>query len=147
MIGLYDAAAARLADPARCPAILQALTGIDPDQAIEMLALSADVTALVSPMSDEAVPVREAAFKVSQMEVWTFGVTMALVFPGGFSQFEPARDQIKAALRGWVPAGAASPVEYAGGRTVEYRIDKDGGRWLHLLRFRVAVQETYEAQS
>lgn len=147
MIGFYDAVAARLADPARCPAVLQAQTAIDAEQAVEMLALGADVTALVSPLSDEAAMIREAAFKVSQMEVWTFGVTMALVYPGGFSQFETAKLQIKNALRGWVFPAAASPVQYAGGRTLEYRIEGDGGRWLHLLRFRVAVQETYEAQS
>jgi hypothetical protein len=146
MIGFFDAAAARLADPARCPAVLQTAVAMDAEATIETLALAADVTAIVSPLSDEAYPVNQAALTVTQVEDWTFGVTMALVFPGGFSQWEPARDQIKAALRGWTPEGAAGPVQYAGGTLLEYAA-KDGGRWLHLLRFRVRVHETYGAQS
>lgn len=146
MIGMFDAAAARLADPARCPAILQAVTAMDAEAALEMLALSADVTAIVSPLSDEAAPVATTGLRVRQLETWTFGVTMAMVFPGGFAQFEPACREIKAALRGWKPEGASGAVQYAGGTLLEYSA-KEGGRWLHLLRFRVTVQETYEAQS
>ncbi|PHY20814.1 hypothetical protein [Caulobacter sp. BP25] len=146
MIGFYAAAAARLADPVRCPAVLQVAPAMDAEATVETLALAADVTAIVSPLSDEAYPVSQAALMVTQVEDWTFGVTMAMVFPGGFAQFEPARDQIKAALRGWIPDGAAGPVQYAGGTLLEYAA-KDGGRWLHLLRFRVRVHETYGAQS
>lgn len=146
MIGMFDAAAARLADPVRCPAVLQATTAMDVEAALEMLALSADVTAIVSPLSDDAVPVTTTGLKVTQKEVWTFGVTMALVFPGGFAQFEPALVEIKDALTGWTPQGAAGPVQYAGGTLLEYSA-KEGGRWLHLLRFRVSVHRTYEAQS
>jgi hypothetical protein len=146
MIGLYDAVAQRLADPVRCSAVLQVETAMDAEATAETLALAADVTAIVSPLSDEAYPVNHAAMMVTQVEEWTFGVTMAMVFPGGFAQFEPARDQIKAALRGWTPEGAASAVQYAGGTLLEYAA-KDGGRWLHLLRFRVRVQQSYGAQS
>lgn len=146
MIGFFDAAAARLADPIRCPAILQTAVAMDAEATIETLALSADVTAIVSPLSDQAYPVNHAAMMVTQVQDWTFGITMALVFPGGFSQWEPAREQILDVLCGWMPEGAASPVEYAGGTLLEYAA-KDGGRWLHLLRFRVRVQKTYGAQS
>jgi len=146
MIGFYDAAVARLADPDRCPAVLQAAVAMDADAVIETLALGMDVSAIVSPLSDDATPIRSAGLRVTQVETWTFGVTMALVFPGGFPQWETARQQIKAALRGWTPEGAAKPVEYAGGTLLEYRAEA-GGRWLHLLRFRVDVHETYGAQS
>jgi len=147
MLGLYTDVAARLADPARCPAILQVEVGMNADAAAEMIALGADVSALVHPLSDTATPVREAGFRVTQPGVEIFGVTLALVAPGGFEQFEPARDQVKAALRGWLPAGGSMPVEYAGGQTLQYSLGKDGGRWLHLLRFRATTQDTYEAQS
>ena len=147
MDGLYDAVAARLADPARCPSILQVATGMDARAALETLALGADVTALVSPLSDEARPINEAGFLVTEVDDEVFGVTMALVFPGGFPQFEAARREIKAALRCWTPPGASTPVTYAGGSTLQYSVNQDGGRWLHLLRFRVQSQETYEAQS
>lgn len=146
MIGFFDAAAARLADPIRCPAILQAVTSMDAEATVESLALGMDVTAIVSPLSDDAAPVATTGLRVTQAETWIFGVTMALVFPGGFTQFEPARTQIKAALRGWRPEGASTPVQYAGGTLLEYRAEQ-GGRWLHLLRFRVGVDETYGAQS
>ena len=95
---------------------------------------------------DDATPVATTGLRVRQLENWVFGVTMAMVFPGGFTQFETARTEIKRALRGWTPEGAAGPVQYAGGTLLEYSA-KEGGRWLHLLRFRVPVQETYEAQS
>lgn len=146
MIGFFDAVTARLADPARCPAVLQATTAMDAEETIKSLALGADVTAIVSPLSDDARPIGSAGLRVTQTEIWTFGVTMALVFPGGFSQWEPAKDQIKGALRGWTPAQNAGPVEYAGGTLLEYAA-KEGGRWLHLLRFHVPVYETYGAQS
>ena len=146
MIGLFDAITARLADQARCPAVLQVAVSMDAEATVETLALGADATAIVAPLSDEAYPVNHAAMMVTQVEDWTFGVTMALVFPGGFAQFEPARDQIKRALRGWTPEGAQSAVQYAGGTLLEYAA-KDGGRWLHLLRFRVRVHETYGAQT
>jgi hypothetical protein len=147
MIGFYDTVAARLADTDRCPAVLQVATGMDAKAAAETLALGADVTALVTPLSDDAAPVNHAAMAVTQVEEWIFGVTMALVFPGGFPQFEAAKEQIKAALRGWTPDGAASAVQYAGGQTLQYSVGEDGGRWLHLLRFRVRVHVTYGAQS
>ncbi|WP_304280634.1 hypothetical protein [Caulobacter segnis] len=146
MIGFFDAVVARLADPNRCPAVVQAAVAMDAERTIETLALGADVSAIVSPLSDEATPIRSAGLRVSQVETWIFGVTMALVFPGGFAQWDVARVQIKAALCGWTPEGAARPVEYAGGTLLEYRAE-EGGRWLHLLRFRVDVQETYGAQS
>lgn len=146
MNGLFDAVVTRLSDTSRCPALLQVTSGMDAQAAAETLALAADVTALVTPLSDEAAPVNHAAMMVTQVEEHTFGVTMAMVFPGGFPQFETARDQIKAALRGWTPAGAQSAVQYAGGTTLQYSVNQDGGRWLHLLRFRVRVHETYGAQ-
>lgn len=146
MIGFFDAVAARLADPDRCPAILQAVTSMDAEATVESLALGMDVTAIVSPLSDEAAPVATTGLRVTQAETWIFGVTMALVFPGGFPQFEPARAQAIDALIGWRPDGAAWPVQYAGGTLLEYRAE-DGGRWLHLLRFRVGVERTYGAQS
>ena len=146
MIGFYDLVAARLQDPARCPALLQVATGMKPEEAVEMLALGPDVTALVTPLSEEAFPVTGTGFAVTQVEGHLFGVTMALTFPGGFPQFEVARAQIKAALRGWLPAGVAEAVEYRGGAQLQYSAGQDGGRWLYLLRFRVTFQETYEAQ-
>lgn len=145
MIGLYTAIADRLR--VNCPALLQVETGMDALAALDMLALGKDVTALITPISDDADPIKESGFLVSQRETWLFGVTMALVFPGGFSEFEPARDQVKATLRGWLPEGAATPIQYAGGRTLQYSASQDGGRWLHLLRFRLTVQERIEAQS
>jgi hypothetical protein len=94
-----------------------------------------------------ATPVKEAGLQVSQLETWLFGVTLALVYPGGFEQFEPARDQVKAALRGWYLEGLSRPIQYAGGQTLSYSINKQGGRWLHLLRFSTTVLETYGVQS
>lgn len=146
MSGLYDQAAARLA-PDRCPAVLQAAVGADGEAAAEMFALAPDVSALVHSISDRADPVSTAAFKVSQRVTVLFGVTMALVYPGGYPQFEAAEAQIKAALRGWTPEGFDAPVQYAGGRTLQYRIGEDGGRWLHLLTFSTSFRETYEAQA
>jgi hypothetical protein len=145
MLGLYDAIAAKLA--ADAPSLLQVVTGQQSVEAVEMLALGPDVTALVHPISDRADPLKTAAMIVSQRVTERFGVTMCLVFPGGFPQFETAREEIKTALRGWAPAGASLPVEYAGGRTLQYELGQDGGRWLHLLEFSVPAQETYEHQS
>jgi hypothetical protein len=145
MQGLFDDVVARIL--ANCPAVPQAVTAMDPKEAVEALALSHEVSAIVSPISDVADPVREASLMVSQREVWTFGVTLALVYPGGFAQFEPARDQVKGTLRGWAPAGASQPVQYRGGQLLSYTAGQEGGRWLHLLRFVVPTQATYEHQS
>lgn len=143
MIGFFDAARDRLRSLA--PALLQVETATDATAALETMALSQLVTALVHPLSDQAAPVGEAALLVSQLEVWTFGVTLALVYPGGFPEFELARDQVKAALRGWNwESQLATPVEYAGGQVLQYQLGVDGGRWLHLLRFRCSILESYE---
>ncbi|WP_374569685.1 hypothetical protein [Phenylobacterium sp.] len=145
MDDFFETVARRIDD--RCDLVGQAETGMNPAAAFEMLALSAaSVTALVSPLADQAVPIREAAMRVTQAEVWRFGVTMGLSYPAGFSLFMPARRQIKAALRGWGPDWASMPVEYAGGRLLQYSLSRDGGRWLWLLEFRLALQETYEHQ-
>ena len=145
MIGLYDAVKAKL--DADCPSLVQVVTGQQSIEVVEMLALGAEVTALVHPISDVADRIRSATMIVSQGVVERFGVTMCLVFPGGFPQWEQAREEIKAALRGWAPAGASMPCEYAGGRTLAYELGEDGGRWLHLLEFTVPTQETYGHQS
>lgn len=145
MQGLYAAAAAKIA--ADCPTVVQVETALDAEKAVEVLALSEDVTVLVHPLSDVADPIREAGMIVSQREAHTFGVTMALVYPGGIPQFEPARSEIKSALRGWAPEGASMPVAYAGGQLLDYSLGGDGGRLLWLLRFVVPTQETYGHQS
>lgn len=145
MDDFYEVAAKRVAD--RCDLVGQVETGMNPQAAFDMLAMSAaQVTALLSPLADQAVPVREAAMRVTQAETWRFGVTMGLAFPAGFPLFMAARRQIKTALRGWGPDWAAKPVEYAGGRLLQYSLSQDGGRWLWLLEFRLALQETYEHQ-
>lgn len=144
MQGLYEAVRARLAD-GRCPAIIQAATVLKSDVA-DTVALGAAVTALVAPLSDTADPVDGASFIFSQRESWRFGVTLALTYPAGFPEFEPARDQIKAALRGWMAPGTVRPIEYAGGRLLQYDAHQQGGLWLHLLEFKTTVQETYEVQ-
>lgn len=144
MEGLYDAAAARIA--ANCPSVIQTATGLKPAEVVELLALDADVTALVCPLSDSASPVREAAMIVSQKETHVFGVTMALVAPGGLPQFETARTEIKNCLRGWCPEGSSEPVTYAGGALLDYDVSENGGRLLWLLRFAVPTQPSYEVQ-
>lgn len=143
MEGFFEGAKARLERFA--PSLLQVETGMSPD-AVDVFALSHLVSALVHPLSDQADPINEASLMVTQREIWTFGVTMALVFPGGFPEFVKARAEIKASLRGWAgPDGMlATPVEYAGGQTTQYSINADGGRWLHVLRFRASLLETYE---
>jgi hypothetical protein len=141
MIGFFEDAALRL--QALAPALLR-VEHAQSDKAMDAFALSHDVTALVHPLSDQALPVNNAGLVVSQSEVWTFGVTMALVFPGGFEQWATARAQIKTALRGWSwEDRLATPVEYAGGQTTEYTLGEDGGRWLSVLRFRTSILETY----
>ncbi|MFN3513458.1 MAG: hypothetical protein ACK41C_10455 [Phenylobacterium sp.] len=145
MQGLYEAVAERIRE--RCPLILQVTTAMNAMETVEQMALGEDVSALVSPLSDVADPVKEASMFVSQRVTWTFGVTLALVFPAGFPEFEPACHEVKAALRGWAPAGASMPVQYRGGNLLAYTAERDGGRWLHLLRFSVPSQETYEHQS
>lgn len=145
MIGFYDLARDRLT--ARCPSLVQVATGIDAQVAAEMLALGAAVTALVTPLSDEATPIREAGLRVSQNETHVFGVTLAMVFPAGFAEFEVARKEIKDALRGWLAPGLGKAVEYAGGKTLTYDLRADGGRWLHLLRFRFSLPTTYEVST
>jgi len=145
MLGLYDAAAARI--DTGCPSVVQVATGLQAKEAVEMLALGADVSALVHPLSDSADPIRDAAMIVTQREVHVFGVTMALVYPGGIPQFETARAEIKGVLRGWAPAGASMPVAYAGGQLLDYSLSDDGGRLLWLLRFTVPTQPSYEHQA
>lgn len=144
MEGLYDAAAARIS--ANCPSVIQTATGLKPAEVVELLALGADVTALVCPLSDSADPVREAGLAVSQRELHVFGVTMALVAPGGLPQFETARTEIKSCLCGWSPAGASMPVTYAGGALLDYDVSENGGRLLWLLRFAVPTLQDYEVQ-
>jgi hypothetical protein len=144
MQGLFDNVAARIR--ANCTAILQTEVAPDAVAAVEMMTLAADVTALVCDISDSAVPVRSASLMVSQEETTLFGVLLALVFPGGFPEYEAARDQVKATIRGWRPPGASKPCEYAGGRTLQYELGADGGRWLRLLQFRVTEQAFYEHQ-
>lgn len=145
MLGLYDAAVARIQE--RCPSVLQAQTGLKAAETAELLALDAEVTAIVAPLSDAADPIDEAGFMVSQRVVHLFGVTLALVFPGGIPQFETARAEINAALRGWSPEGASMPVAYAGGNLLDYSLGVDGGRLLWLLRYRVETQDTVEDQA
>lgn len=145
MQGLYQAIADRIT--ANCPAVLQAETGMSAAELVEQLAIGPDVTALVTPLGDRADPVGSAGMMVSQRETWRIGVTLVLTFPGGFSQFEPARDQIKATLRGWSPEGSSMPVQYAGSRLLQYSAGQDGGRWMHLFEFSVPTQETYGHQS
>lgn len=141
MIGFFEAAASRLT--ALAPALLR-VEHAQSDKAIETFALAQDVTALVHPLSDQAQPVNIGGLVVSQSEVWTFGVTMALVFPAGFEQWATARAEIKAALRGWTwDDQLATPVEYVGGQTTEYSLSEGSGRWLSVLRFRTSILETY----
>jgi len=145
MIGLYDAVAARIT--ANCSNVSQAVSGMSPSELVETMAIGPDVSVMVTPISDRADPIREALSKVSQQETWRFAVTLVLTFPGGFAQFEPARDQIKATLRGWSPAGSSTPVQYVGSRLLEYSAGADGGRWMHLFEFSVTTQETYQWQA
>jgi hypothetical protein len=145
MEGLYEATAQRLRD--RCPALLQVATGMDANELVETLAIGPDVTVLITPLGDRADPVGEAGLIVSQREVWRLGATLVLTFPGGFSQFEPARDQMKAALRGWSPVGSSMPMQYAGSRLLQYSASQDGGRWMTLFEFNVPTQATYEHQA
>jgi hypothetical protein len=145
MNDLYADVAARIV--ANCPAVLQVTTGARPEELVEMLAIGPDVAALVHPISTVADPVREAGMMVAQREVWRFGVSLALTFPGGFAQFEPARDQVKATLRGWMAPGASMPVEFAAQRTLEFDAGEHGGRWLEMLEFTVPTVVSYEVQS
>lgn len=141
----YDQVATKLR--ADCPLLLQVETGLAAEAALDMLALGADMTALVHPLSDAAGAIRDAGMFVSQAESEQFGVTLAMVFPGGFSQFEPARLQVKAALRGWATPDLSMPIAYAGGNLLDYQLAKDGGRFLWLLRFNAPRQASYEHQS
>lgn len=141
-----DLITARLADRTRCPTLLQVKSGGD-QKAAEAMALNKDVSVLVCPLSETADPVAAAAFLSSQRIVQTVGVIMALTYPGGFPQFEAAKAEIKAALRGWLISDQAGQVQYAGDQLLDYSPTKDGGRWLHMLRFRVPIHETYEAQT
>lgn len=145
MNGFYPLTRDRLVE--RCPSLLRAEVAMDGEKAVELLALSSEaVSALVSPLSDQASPIRDAGMLTTQNEDWVFGVTMCLVWPGGFDQWETARREIKAALSGWAIDPMRKPVEYAGGQTTQYTIGQDGGRWLHVLRFRAFFSHTYEAQ-
>ncbi len=132
MIGLYQDIATRLTD--RCPAILQAVAGVSAREVVEALTIGPDVTAIVAPMGDRADPVYSGSLKVT------------LTFPGGFSEYEPARDQMKACLRGWSPEGSSMPLQYAGSQLLQYSASEDGGRWMTLFEFTVTTQATYEHQ-
>ncbi|MFD3263333.1 phage tail terminator protein [Phenylobacterium ferrooxidans] len=145
MQGLYDASAERLR--ASCPSILQVATGMDASQLVETLAIGPDVSVLLTPLGDRAHPVRDAGLIVTQGETWRMGATLVLTFPGGFAQFEAARDEMKGALRGWQPPGAVSTFEYAGSRLLQYSAGQDGGRWMTLFEFTFDTQETYGKQS
>lgn len=145
MLGLYDSVKGRILD--LCPAVLQAVTGSKPEEMVETIALGADVSVIVHPMSTTADPVREAGMVVSQRELIRFGVTMVLVFPGGFAQFEAAAEEIKVALRGWKLPGASMPVQFAVQRTLQFSAGQDGGRQLELLEFTVPTQVSYEVQT
>ncbi|CAN5610000.1 hypothetical protein BH10PSE5_BH10PSE5_01240 [soil metagenome] len=147
MLGLYENSALRLRDPARCPAILQVATGMDANQVVETLAIGPDVSVLITPLGERAHPVRDAGLIVTQVTTWRMGCTLVLTFPGGFEQYEPARDQMKAALRGWQPPGAVSTFEFTGSRLLQYSASQDGGRWMTLFEFAVDTQETYGKQS
>ena len=140
----YDLVAAKLR--ADCPAVLQVETVLAAEAAAELLALSQDVSALVHPLSDGAAPIRNAGMVVSQAETETFGVTLAMVFPAGFAEFVTARDEIKAALRGWATPDLSMPIAYAGGQLLTYELGGDGGRFLWLLRFIAPRQARYEHQ-
>lgn len=143
---VYELVAGRLRD--RCPALGQVETGMNATAAFEMMAMSAaTVTALVSPLAETAIPIAEAGLRVSQTEVWRFGVTLGMAFPAGFAEFIPARGQVRSALRGWGPVWAAKPAEYAGGRLLQYSLSQAGGRWLWLLEFRLTLQDSYEHQA
>lgn len=145
MIGLYDAIAGRLQVAGRCPDVVQVVTGMSAE-AVDGLTLADTATAVVMPLADQAAPVREAGLQVTQYEAIRFGVLLALTYPAGFAQFEPARDQIKAALRGWTPGGCDAPVQYSGGRLLAYDAS-DGGKWLHLLEFVCGSLATYGVQT
>ncbi len=145
MEGFFDAAAERLRQ--RCPVLLQVQTGMSRDL-VETMTLSQEVSALVHPLSEAADPVNHASLLVSQREAWVFGVMLALTYPGGFAEWEPAKAQVKAALRGWTwEERLAQPVAYVGGATLQYSIAQDGGRWLFLMRFSLATRETYPHQT
>lgn len=144
MIGLYQNIATRLTD--RCPAILQAVAGVSAREVVEALTIGPDVTAIVAPIGDRAEPVYSGSLKVTQVETWRVGVTLVLTFPGGFSEYESARDQMKACLRGWSPEGSSMPLQYAGSQLLQYSASEDGGRWMTLFEFTVTTQATYEHQ-
>ena len=141
MEGLHQAVATRLAE--RCSALLQVDAAQDARR-IEELPIGPAAVAVVVPLVETADPPDEAGFKVSQRERHRFGVAIALTQPSGFEVYDPARTQVKAALRGWLPAGADTPVTYVGSRTLEFSTEK--GRWLSMFEFSLTVRETYEAQ-
>jgi hypothetical protein len=141
MIGFLDATAARLAP--RAPSLLQVASSMGRD-AVESMTLSHEVSALVYPLSDTAEKIKQSGLMISQGEEFLFGVLLALTFPGGVPQFETARAETKAALRGWLWDGElATPVAYAGGALVHYSAVQ-GGKLLWLLRFTCSFRDTYE---
>jgi hypothetical protein len=142
MIGFHGLVQARLGD-GRCPSLLQVETGVTAQAAADMLAMGLDVSALITPLSDTPRPINASSLQVTRTDVVLFGVTLALVFPAGFEQFEVARDQVITALQGWRPQGLATAIEYAGGGTLQYDLRAGSGRWLHQLRFRFSEQTTY----
>lgn len=132
----------------RCASVLaQVVAAIDADEVLKSMALTTDASAIVVPLSEAGGPVDGGALQISQLETLQFGVQLVLKFPGGFPQFVPARDGVKAALRGWRPVGLSSPVAYLGGATTLYSASAQGGRWLYLLRFGATSKVTYGAQS
>jgi hypothetical protein len=127
----------------RAKSLAQVTTAIDAGAVLEQMATGADVSAIVHPLSDTAAPVAEGSLKVRQLETWLFGVTLVLTFPGGFEQFETARDEAKEALAGWLPDGMSKAVEYVGGATLSYSASL-GGRWIWLQRYRCTFKNSYE---
>ena len=143
MIGLYDAVRARLQQ-------LTELTLVDvahSPAAAEVFAFGEGPAALVCPLVETASPIKDAAMIASQKVTERFGVILCLTYPLSFPHFEPAREAIKATLRGWAPTPDASePVAFVGGRTLVYDISQDGGAWRYLLEFSVPSQDRVEHQ-
>lgn len=142
MIGMYEAIRDRLAGLD----VLQAVdTGMSPD-AVEIFAVGQAVSALVCPLVETAAEIREAGMRVSQKVTERFGVVLCLSYPAGFPEMEPAKEAIKASLRGWEPEGKSEPIVYRGGKTLVYDVSDDGGGWRYLLEFSVPQQDVIDHQ-
>lgn len=144
MIGLYDAVAARLGE------LTEVLARVDVAQSAEaadIFAYGAGTTALVVPLNETADRIDSASMIISQRVTERFGVILCLTFPNDFAQFEPAKEGIKASLRGWAPTPDASePIAYVAGRTLVYDVSDQGGSWRYLLEFSVPSQDTIHFQ-